>query len=143
MPNNCAAITRRGEQCRGLVLAGGEYCSAHDPDRAEARRRAASKAGRAKSGSEVSDLKATLKQLFEDTRAGRIPTSIGQTCATIAGVQLKLLDVELKEREVVVRERELAEIRLPEFQRLEDEVAALRELVEDPVAVAGHRRIIS
>lgn len=128
-PKQCPAITSRGTQCQGYVHAGHDWCPAHDPARAEARRRSASKAGRSKQGGEIATIKQKLKELYDDTRSGKIPTNVGQVCGTIAGVQLKVLDTEVREREVVIKEREFVEVRLPEFQQLQNEVAELKEML--------------
>jgi hypothetical protein len=56
---------------------------------------------------------------------------VGQVCATIAGVELKVLDLLLREREVRVKELEFERIRLPEFEQLQSEVEELRALVEE------------
>ena len=127
----CPAITSKGAPCQGYVHPSKEYCPAHDPARVEARKRAASIAGRSKQGSEISEIKRKLKELYADTRSGKIPTSVGQVCGTIAGVQLKAVELELRERETVVKEREFVEIRKPEFEQLAGEVVALKELVEE------------
>ena len=131
----CAGITRSGEQCKGIVQQGSDWCPAHNPARAEARRRAASKAGSARSDSEAAELKQKLATLYEDVRSGRCKTSIGQTCATVAGVQLKALDTVIREREVRVKELEFSQIRLPEFQQLSAEVEELRRVVEEKSVV--------
>lgn len=125
----CSANKADGSQCERIVDGRSTYCYSHDPSRKEQRRRAASKAGSTKPGSEVAELKATLKKLYDDTRSGKIPTNVGQVCATIAGVQLKVLDTELREREVRVKEVELTQIRLPEFEQLQGEVAELKEMI--------------
>src|SRR5829696_6987429 len=127
----CAGFKPDNSQCERIVDERSTYCYSHDPSRKEQRRRAASKAGRAKPGSEVAELKARLKKLYDDTRSGRIPTNIGQVCATIAGVQLKVIDAELREREVRVKEVELEQIRLPEFRELQGEVAELKAMLEE------------
>lgn len=127
----CPAITSKGQPCQGYVHPSKEYCPAHDPARVEDRRRAASIAGRSKQGSEIAEIKRKLRELYDDTRSGRIPTNVGQVCGTIAGVQLKVLDTEIKEREVTVKERELTEIRIPEFTQLQGEVEELREMLAD------------
>src|SRR5215212_5855093 len=111
----CPTITSKGEPCQGYVHPSKEYCPAHDPARAEARKKAASIAGRSKQGSEISEIKRKLRELYDDTRSGKIPTNIGQVCGTIAGVQLKAAEVEIKERDVAVREKELSLIKIPEF----------------------------
>ena len=127
----CPAITRKGEQCRGLVQSGSEFCAAHDPSRAEARRRSASIAGRSKPGSEIAAVKAQLRKLADDTLAGRVTPGVASVVSQVLGTWLKAVDSETREREVVVREREFVEIRKPEFESLQGEVQELRELLAE------------
>src|SRR5215210_1225653 len=122
----CAGFKPDGTPCERIVDDRYTYCYSHDPSRKEQRRRAASKASRAKPGSEVAELKSKLAKLYEDTRGGKCPTGVGQVCATIAGVQLKVLDLELREREVIVREGEL-QLKAKEQEEL---VARLEQLEE-------------
>jgi hypothetical protein len=127
----CAAITTKGTPCQGYVHPSKEYCPAHDPDRQEARRRFASKAGRSRQGGEIADVKQQLRQLADDVRAGRVNTGIGSVTAQILGVFLKAVEVEIREREATVKEREFTEIRKPEFETLQGEVAELKAMVEE------------
>jgi hypothetical protein len=127
----CAGFKPDGVPCERIVDDRSTFCYSHDPTRKEQRRRAASKAGSTKPGSEVAELKSKLAKLYEDTRSGRCPSNVGQVCATIAGVELKVLDLLLREREVRVKELEFERIRLPEFEQLQSEVEELRALVEE------------
>src|SRR5215218_1366678 len=133
----CSAITRKGEQCRGLVPLGSEYCAAHDPARADARRRAASIAGRSKPGSEIHEVKRQLRKLADDCLSGRVPSGVASITSQILGVWLKATEVEIKERDVAVRETELAQIKIPEFTQLQNEVQELRELLEEKESRRG------
>ncbi len=133
----CSAIIRKGDQCRGLVSPGSEYCAAHDPARADARRRAASIAGRSKPGSEISEVKRQLRQLADNCMAGRVPTGVASVTSQILGVWLKAADTEIREREIVVKERELTEIRIPEFTQLQNEVEELKEMLEEKETRSG------
>jgi len=45
--------------------------------------------------------------------------------------------VEIKERDVAVRETELAQIKIPEFTQLQNEVQELRELLEEKESRRG------
>src|SRR5215217_7441401 len=45
----CSAIKANGERCRGIAATGSDYCPAHDPARADARIKAASKAAKSRS----------------------------------------------------------------------------------------------
>jgi hypothetical protein len=97
----CAAITRDGQPCRGLVRAGSDHCPAHDPARAAARRRAASTAARSKPSSEIKALKVRLETLADDVLAGRVGPKAGAVVAQIANVFARLIELErrLKESE--------------------------------------------
>jgi len=134
----CAGFKLDNTPCERIVDDRYTYCYSHDPARKEQRRRAASKAGKAKPGSEVAELKSKLAKLYEDTRAGRCPSNVGQVCATIAGVELKVLDLLLREREVRVKEIELERIKVPEFEQLQAELAELKEIVDEKSS--GNRR---
>ena len=95
----CAAFTGKGRPCKGLVRAGSDYCPAHDPARADARRRSASKAARSKPGGEVRDLKDRLTNLADDVLAGRVETKDAAVLTQIVGAHVLLLDFERKFRE--------------------------------------------
>ncbi len=95
----CAASTRNGRPCKGLVREGSDYCPAHDPARADARRRAASKAARSKPGGEISALKEQLKTLSEDILAERVEPKAGAVVTQIANAYTRLLELEKKYKE--------------------------------------------
>ena len=131
MQRNCPSITSKGEPCRGYVHPGHQFCPAHDPARAEARKRIASKAARSRTGGEIAEVKAELRQLSKDVRECVVTPGVGSVTAQILGVFLKACEVEVRERDVAVRERELAEIKLPEFRELQGEVRELKELLDE------------
>ena len=115
----CAAKTRNGRPCRGLVRPGSDYCPAHDPTRQEARRKAASKAARFKPGGEVRSLKARLEGLADDVLAGRVEPKAAAVVTQIANAHTRLLEFEKK------------------FQELEEfgaKIAALEEKLEVKIA---------
>jgi len=95
----------------------------------EARKRAASIAGRSKPGTEISEVKRQLRKLADDTLAGRVNTGVASVASQVLGIWLKAVDTEIREREATVKEREFVEVRLPEFTQLQGEVSELRELV--------------
>ena len=130
MPSKCAAITRSGAPCRGLVRAGSEYCPAHAPERAEARRRAASLAGRSKPGSAIGEVKAQLRRLANDVLDGAVDRGTGSVTAQILGVWLKAAEVEIREREAVVREGEL-QLKVTEQEELRGRLEDLEALLQD------------
>ena len=103
----CATKTRNGRPCKGLVRLGSDHCPAHDPARADARRRAASKAARSKPGAEVRDLKDRLGTLADDVLARRVEPKAAAVVTQIVGAYARLLEFERK-----VREHEEFEARL-------------------------------
>jgi hypothetical protein len=115
----CAAIAGSGKPCKGLVRAGNDFCPAHDPSRAEARSKAAAKAGRTKWGGELAEVKAQLRTLADDVVAGTIDKGRGSVAAQIIGVFARVVEVERKVKE----QDELIE-------RLEDLEALLAEKKE-------------
>jgi hypothetical protein len=95
----CTAIKTDGERCRGIAKAGSDWCPAHDPSRGEARRRAASKAARSKSGSEIKTLKARLVALADDVLSGRVDKGVAAVVNQIYNTRLRALDLERDIRE--------------------------------------------
>ena len=95
----CAASTRNGRPCRGLVREGSDHCPAHDPARADARRRAASKAARSKPSAEISALKEQLATLSEDILDKRVEPKAGAVVTQIANAYTRLLELEKKYKE--------------------------------------------
>ena len=95
----CAAFAGKGRPCKGLVRAGSDYCPAHDPARADARRRSASKAARSKPGAEVRDLKDRLGTLADDVLAGQVEPKAAAVATQVIGAYARLLEFERKVRE--------------------------------------------
>jgi hypothetical protein len=95
----CGALTRNGRPCKGLVRLGSDYCPAHEPGRADARRRAASKAARSKPGGEITALKDQLRTLADDVLAQRVQPKTGAVVTQVANVYARLLELERKYKE--------------------------------------------
>ena len=110
MTGRCLAITREGQPCRGLVRAGNDYCPAHDPTRQEARRRAASKAGRSRPGREFMDVKREIRAVVDGVRNGSIESRVGAVTFQGYNVLLKTLDVERRWYETDQLEERLEEL---------------------------------
>ena len=108
----CAANTRNGHPCKGLVRPGNDYCPAHDPARADARRRAASKAARSKPGGESGALKEQLKKLAEDILDERVKPKEAAVVTQIANAYTRLLEFEKK---------------FEEYEEIEARIVALEE----------------
>ncbi len=103
----CAGIKRDGGRCTVVVGPGRTHCYSHDPGRAEERRRNASRGGRSKGNSEISDLKAQLKKLAADVLSGEVERGAGAVVNHILNTRARLIDLERK-----IREQEELEERL-------------------------------
>ncbi len=110
MATKCAANTRGGQPCQGLVRPGNDYCPAHDPTRQEARRRAASKAGRSKPGRELADIKDRLSTLAEDVLEGATDRADAAVVSQIWNTDIRAVGVEIKVKEIEEMEAKLEEM---------------------------------
>jgi hypothetical protein len=108
----CAGIKRDGGRCTVVVGAGQTHCYAHDPGRAEERRRNASRGGKSKGNSEISDLKKQLKDLAADVLSGEVGRAEAAVVNQIINTRARLIELERK-----IREQEELEARL---EALED-----------------------
>ena len=118
----CTATKGDGAPCQAIVKESQQVCHAHDPARADQRRRAASKAGKSRTGGEISVIKTRLRELAEDVVADRVTTAKGSVAAQILGVYLRAVEQERKQLE---------------YEELRGEMSELRELFESGSA-GGH-----
>ena len=70
-----------------------------DPTRSEERRRAASRAGKAKPNREIADIKARLSDLAEDVLAGEVDRANAAVAGQLLNTVIRAVSVELKVRE--------------------------------------------
>jgi hypothetical protein len=140
VPGKCHAITAKGEPCRGLVHPGNDYCPAHDPARAEARKRSASKAGRSRAGSELHALKQKLIALGDDVMAGRAHRGDAAVAAQAWGVAIKAVEAEVKVRELQEARLVETQLRVREQEDLLVRLEELESLVESRKSEGGSRR---
>ncbi len=96
----CAGIKRDGGRCTVVVGPGGSHCYAHDPGRADERRRNASRGGRSRGGSELSDLKRQLKDLAADVMEGKVERGHAAVVNQIWGTLIRAIEQERKLREL-------------------------------------------
>ena len=99
----CSAIKANGERCKGIAATGSDYCPAHDPARADARIKAASKAAKSRSAT-VTEMNNIV--IIKETLVAN----------QIANNQLRAVEVERR-----VREQDDLEIRLDELEGLLEE----------------------
>jgi hypothetical protein len=107
----CSVSKADGTPCQAIVKESQRLCHAHDPARADQRRRAASKAGKSRTGGEISGIKTRLRELAEDVVAERITTAKGSVAAQILGVYLRAVEQERKQREYDELRVEMDELR--------------------------------
>jgi hypothetical protein len=77
----CAGIKADGGRCGAQAMRNSQWCINHDPDKAEARRRRASKGGkrggRGRPSVELARLQARFEELAEQVLAGDIERGVG------------------------------------------------------------------
>jgi RNA-splicing ligase RtcB len=115
----CAGIKRDGGRCTAVVGASQEYCYAHDPARAEERRRNASRAARAKPGRELAGVKAQLEDLTRDVLAGSLETGRAAVANQLINTRLRAIEQERKNRET-----EDLEVRIEALERTQGQKGA-------------------
>jgi hypothetical protein len=114
----CSAIKENGERCKGISATGSDYCPAHDPARAEDRRKAASKAARARHDPEIKRIKGLLQDLYAKVLQGEVGRQAAAVCNQICNTQLRAIELERR-----VREQD-------ELQGHWDELEAMLEIAE-------------
>ncbi len=116
----CSAITRAGTRCRRMAIEGYEWCSSHDPNHAEARKKAASKGGktggrgRSTPGHNLAEIDRILKTMIygvltdnEDKQVDRADAAVVvQACHC----RLRLVEVERRIFETEELEQKLEEL---------------------------------
>jgi hypothetical protein len=95
----CAGTKRDNSSCTATVEPPQEYCWWHDPANAEKRRRAASKAGKAKPNRELTGIKTRLSDLADDVLEGRQDRAVAAVASQVLNVLLRAISVETKLKE--------------------------------------------
>ncbi len=94
---------RGGGRCKGIAIDGFGLCHAHHPDRAEQRRRAASKGGqrggRGRPGADLSDLKREVRAVIAGVLEGKVPQGPGAVALQGYNTLLRAAKVEMDIRE--------------------------------------------
>ena len=111
----CSSITRDGQRCRGIAIDGLGYCYAHDPDRAEERRRNAHKGGkrggRGRPSAELATLKERLTTLADDVLEGSVDRGDAAVAGQLLNTVIRAIGMEMRVREVEDLERQVDELR--------------------------------
>ena len=113
MAVRCAGTKRDNSPCTATVEPPHRFCWWHDPANAEKRRRAASKAGKAKPSRELAGIKQRLSELADDVLAGEVDRAVAAVASQVFNVYLRAVSVEFKIRE----QQEITE-RLQELETL-------------------------
>jgi hypothetical protein len=95
----CRETKPDGTPCERIVPASQNYCYSHDPARAEERRRAASRGGRGRGGSELSDLKRQLRNLASDVLGGKVDRGAATVVNQILNTTIRAIEQERKNLE--------------------------------------------
>jgi hypothetical protein len=95
----CAANTEDGRPCERIVKAAQHYCYSHDPDRADERRRNASKAARSRPSRDLANVKAQLQEMADKVLAGEQDRSAAAVAGQLLNIKLRAIEVERKVKE--------------------------------------------
>src|SRR5215211_3570528 len=108
----CAAIKANGERCRLDAKGKQSMCWAHAPENATARRKRASRGGRAKANQELPSIKARLEDLTEQVLAGELETGRAAVANQLINTRLRTIELARK-----IRETDELEERLEALER--------------------------
>jgi hypothetical protein len=117
----CAGHKRDGSRCTATVEPPQTYCWWHDPDNAEERRRAASKAGKSRSNRELPDVKAQLQDLTRDVLAGDLETGRAAVANQLIDTRLRAIEQQRKNKET-----EELEARIEALERASEQGKGVR-----------------
>src|SRR5215218_8458716 len=106
----CAAIKANGERCRLDATGKRDTCWAHSPENAAARRKRASRGGRAKANRELPAIKTLLEDLTERVLSGELPTGPAAVANQLINTRLRAIETERKIREAEEIEERLARL---------------------------------
>ncbi len=109
----CTAITSGGTRCKGEANGSSDYCYAHDPDRAEERRRNASKGGskagrgRARLSPEIPAIKSRILTLADEVLEGERDKGAAAVAGQLFNTVLRAIEAERRLKETEDLERRL------------------------------------
>src|SRR5918998_531815 len=96
----CAGIKRDGGRCAVVVGPGQSHCYAHDPDRAQERRRNASRGGKSKGRGELGELKRQIKNLAAEVLDGTADRGRAAVANQLYNTLIRAIEQERKLREL-------------------------------------------
>lgn len=99
----CTGITRDGGRCEGVAIPGSDYCYAHDPAKAEERRRNAQRGGkrggRGRPSAELHRLQVRLEDLAEKVLSGEVERGVAAVAGQLLGAARACVRDSLAARE--------------------------------------------
>ncbi len=95
----CRGTKRNNQQCTATVEPPQTLCWWHDPANAEQRKRAASKAGRAKPSREIVAIRGRLSDLADGVLEGSVDRADAAVVGQLLGTVIRAIGTELKVRE--------------------------------------------
>ncbi len=95
----CSATKEDGSPCERIVGASQDYCYAHDPAKAEARRRNASRGGKSKGNQRLAKLDKQLEDLAADTLDDKVERGVAAVVNQIINTRARFIELERKIKE--------------------------------------------
>lgn len=126
---HCAAITRKGNNCKGIAVTNSEWCHAHHPQRATQRQKAASIAARSRHtriGKELQSVKELSYDVVLLTLRNDLPFGVNTYLKEI----VRLLECYIKSCELQIRLGEKPFMETPDVSALRVEVLQRIEELE-------------
>ncbi len=106
----CTSLTARGDQCSHTALEGQRTCYLHSPAYKEQRHEAAVRAGRARKGGEIPEIKAKIRELVEGVLSGTVERADASVCAQLYGVLCRFVEEGRKAKMVEEFDERLSEL---------------------------------
>ena len=94
----CVGSKRDGQQCTVIVEPPKTHCWWHDPAHASQRSRSASKAGKSKPNTELSNLKIKVEELADDVLQGKVEKGRAAVCNQLYNTLLRCIEIERRIR---------------------------------------------
>jgi hypothetical protein len=119
LSGECSGITGKGTRCTRSAEGPNGLCWLHDPTRAEARRRAASKAGKSKPNRELNDVKDRIRAMIDDVQSGAMDRADAAVCGQLYNTLIRCIatELKLKEQEQLIERLEQVEAELETRKR--------------------------
>jgi hypothetical protein len=124
----CKAITKGGERCRGNVVDSEGFCFTHSPELMDRRREGSSRGGKHKSSivrleklmpERLAPVYSKLETVLDQLHSGRLDPKIAHAMAAVARVMVSVLQVgEMEERLRTLEEKSQSIADAPPIRRL-------------------------